>query len=81
MAMRETIHLVATQLREEVLSCTKRELPENLTAEDLIVGEVDSVPELLTCFLESFIWGDVSHLSEKARENKKNNKNLAIFSI
>lgn len=81
MAVKETIRSVATQLREEILNSTRRELPENCTAEDLMMGECDYVPELLTCFLESFICGDVSHLSKKARESKKSKKELSIFSI
>ncbi|KAG5867137.1 hypothetical protein JTB14_011344 [Gonioctena quinquepunctata] len=81
MAVKETIRSVATQLREEILNSTRRELPDNCTAEDLMMGERDYVPELLTCLLESFICGDVSHLSQKACENKKNKKELSIFSI
>lgn len=81
MAVKETIRSVATQLHEEILNSTRRELPENCTAEDLMMGECDYVPELLTCFLESFICGDVSHLSQKACEKRKNKKELSIFSI
>ncbi|KAJ8720630.1 hypothetical protein PYW08_006095 [Mythimna loreyi] len=81
MAEKETIRLVATQLRKEILNSTKRELPENCTAEDLMMGECDNVPELLTCFLESLIWGDVFHRSKKEREIKKNKTELSIFSI
>lgn len=80
MAVKETIRSVATQLREEILNSTRRELPENCTAEDLILGECDYVPELLNCFLESFICGDVSHLSQKARENRKK-KNFLFFPL
>lgn len=67
MAMKESIRSVATQLREEILNSTRRELLENCTAEDLTTGECDYVPEHLTCFLESFIWGDLSHLSKKSK--------------
>lgn len=81
MAVKERIRSVATQLREEILNSTIRKLPENFTAEDLMMGECDNVPELLTCFLESFICSDVAHISKKARENRKNKNELSIFSI
>uniref|UniRef100_A0A6P7FYQ7 Uncharacterized protein LOC114335591 n=1 Tax=Diabrotica virgifera virgifera TaxID=50390 RepID=A0A6P7FYQ7_DIAVI len=81
MSMKETIRLVGAQLREEILNSTTTKLPEDCTAEDLIKGECDYVPELLTCFLESFVLGDVSHLSQKKRDIKKNSNDLAIFSI
>ncbi|CAH2014249.1 unnamed protein product [Acanthoscelides obtectus] len=66
MAVKETIRSVATQLRGEILNSNKRELPENCTAEDLMIGECDNVLELFTCYLESLIWGDVSHISKKS---------------
>lgn len=81
MATKETVRSVATQLREEILNSPRRNLPENCTAEDLMMGECDNVPELLTCFLESLIWGDMSHISKKKRESRKNKNELSIFSI
>ncbi|XP_077263749.1 uncharacterized protein LOC143898274 isoform X3 [Temnothorax americanus] len=81
MVMKETIRSVAIQLREEILNSTRKKLAEDCTAEDLITGECDYVPELLTCFLETLIWGDVSHRSKEIRENKNYNKELAIFSL
>lgn len=79
--MKENIRSVALRLREEILDSVKTEIPENCTAEDLIRGECDYVPELLTCFLETFILGDVTHLSRKSREKKKDNYELAMFSL
>ncbi|XP_018358131.1 PREDICTED: uncharacterized protein LOC108757918 isoform X2 [Trachymyrmex cornetzi] len=82
MALKENIRSVAAKLREEILNSTTTKLPDDCTAEDLIRGECDNVPELLTCFLETLLWGDVSdHLSRKARENKRKNNDLAIFSL
>lgn len=81
MAMKETIRSVATKLREEILNCTKTTLPEDCTAEDLIAGECNYVPELLKCFLETFIHGDLSHKSKKSREKTMYNKELTIFSL
>ncbi|CAH0562871.1 unnamed protein product [Brassicogethes aeneus] len=46
-----------------------------------MMGECDNVPELLTCFLESLIWGYMSHISKKKRESRKNKNELYIFSI
>lgn len=81
MAAKEAVRSVATQLREEILKSTRRELPENLTAEDLMMGECDNVPELLTCFLETLISGNVSHVSKEKRDVRKNKNELSIFSI
>lgn len=55
MAMKESIRSIAIKLREEILNVTRTELPEDITAEDLISGECNYVPELLTCFLETLI--------------------------
>lgn len=81
MTMKETIRVVAAQLREEILNSTTTKLPEDCTAEDLIKGESNNVPELLIYFLEAFVLGDVSHSSTTAREKKKNNNDLTIFSL
>lgn len=81
MAMKETIRAVAAQLREEIRNSSITKLPEDCTAEDLIKGESDYVPELLTCFLETFVLGDVSHSSKAARGKKRNNNDLRIFSL
>lgn len=71
MTLKETIRTVALRLREEAIDCVRTPLPDDCTAEDLIQGECNYIPELLSCFLETFILGDVSHLSRKSRDKKK----------
>lgn len=79
--MKETIRSVALRLREEIHDSIKTKIPDDCTAEDLIRGECDYIPELLTCFLESFILGDVTHLLRESRKKRKNNYELAMFSL
>lgn len=50
MVLKETIRSVALRLRAEVLDSVKTTLPDDCTVEDLIRGECDDVPEILTCF-------------------------------
>lgn len=81
MTLKETVRSVALRLREEVIDSVKTTFPNDCTAEDLIRGECDYILELLTCFLESIILGDVSHLSRKKRERKEENYELTKFSL
>lgn len=81
MTIKETIRSVAHQLREEIFNSTKTKLPDEFTAENLIKGEFDYVPDLMKCFLETLISGNVSHLSKKAREKRTNKNELTIFSL
>lgn len=65
MAMKETIGSAAIQLQEEMHNAIRTKLPEDCTAAHVMPGEWNYVPELLTCFLETLIWGDISHLYKK----------------
>lgn len=62
MSMKENIRSIAKEIREEILNYTTTKLPHDLSAEDLLKGECDSLPQLLTCFLEALISGDASNI-------------------
>lgn len=46
MSMKENIRSIAKDIREEIVNYTTTKLPHDLSAEDLLKGECNSVPEL-----------------------------------
>ncbi|GBP70317.1 Chimeric ERCC6-PGBD3 protein [Eumeta japonica] len=78
---RQAIYNIGQIIRREIINADKTKLPEDITVQDLIRGECDSVPPLLSYLLQCIICGDSKGVSQSRHELKKSSRDLKMFSL
>ncbi|XP_031327663.1 uncharacterized protein LOC116159137 [Photinus pyralis] len=78
---RQVIYNIGQIIRREIINVDKTKLPEDITVQDLIRGECDSVPPLLSYLLQCIICGDSKGVSQSRHELKKSSRDLKMFSL
>lgn len=81
METRQAIYKIGQIIRQEILNMDKKKLPEDITVQDLIRGECDTIPQLLSYLLECIICGDNKSISKNRHDLKKSTRELKMFSL
>lgn len=78
---RQAIYNIGQIIRQQILDMDKTKLPEDITVQDLILGECNSVPQLLSYLLECIVCGDNKSISRTRHDLKKASRELKLFSL